>query len=188
MTSPKLEFDAPDRQHGVAVDAVFGLDLGEQRRKFLGACLAGDNPPVGDPAVDILPECLVEFGLRADLGVDSGIGLDRPHHPRIGRLRHAAPAGARAKAVTPGFERCAGALRPHQRGRRKGGAQSEECPRQEGAAADGLRMVELRVGPMGHVVATSACGFSTNPMVILTPHHGAMCGFCAAVVPEKVTC
>ena len=59
-------FDAPDAEHDRALDAEIPFDAGKQRRKFLGLLLAGDDAPVGDPAVEILPELLVEFGLIAD--------------------------------------------------------------------------------------------------------------------------
>jgi hypothetical protein len=129
--------DPPQRQHGVAIDAVFALDAREQRRKFLGARLAGDDAPVGDAAIDILPQRFAEFGLGADLGVDGGIGLDAIHHAPVGRLRYAARGCAMAKRFAPRLEgtACAqGGDLKRDRGSRAGGGQ---CAQQKCAAADG---------------------------------------------------
>ena len=45
------------------VDAVILLDAGKQRRIFLRLLLAGGDAPVGDAAVEILPDLLLELGL-----------------------------------------------------------------------------------------------------------------------------
>jgi hypothetical protein len=58
-------FHAPQSEHDVTVDRIGSLDAFEQRRVFLCALLACDNAPVGDAAVEILPDFLSELRLRA---------------------------------------------------------------------------------------------------------------------------
>src|SRR5436853_91399 len=53
--------DAPQAEDDSALDAEILLDPREQRRVGLRALLSGLNAPVGDAAVEILPELLVEL-------------------------------------------------------------------------------------------------------------------------------
>ena len=73
--SPNVELDAPDAEHDRGRNAVILLDAREQRRIFLGDLAAGDDAPVGDAAIEILPELLAEFGLVADFLEPGHVGL-----------------------------------------------------------------------------------------------------------------
>ena len=55
--------DPPQRQQRAALDAKIMLDPREQRLVLPQRLLAGDDAPVRHPAIDVLPELLVEFGL-----------------------------------------------------------------------------------------------------------------------------
>ena len=67
--------DAPQTEDDGALDAEILLDAREQRRVSPGAFLPGLDAPVGDTAIEVLPELLVELGLAADFGEDGGVGL-----------------------------------------------------------------------------------------------------------------
>ena len=83
---------------------------------FLRLLLPGLDAPVGDAAIEVLPELLVEFRLVAQLLVDAGVGLEAAHDARIGRGRDALGERARAEAFDPLRERRAGGLRERRRG------------------------------------------------------------------------
>ena len=65
-----------------ALDAEIFFDAGKQRRVLLGFLPAGDDAPVGDAAVEVLPELFVEFGLVADRLKPGHVGT----HPRMTRV------------------------------------------------------------------------------------------------------
>ena len=88
---------APQAEQDVAVDAVIVFDAREQAGIFLGALLAGDDAPVRAAAVDVLPDLLGEFRLRAILLVDAGVGRERAHHAVVGLLRKCRAGCARAR-------------------------------------------------------------------------------------------
>ncbi len=90
------------------------------------AFLAGRDAPVGDAAVEILPELFLEFRLGAVERVNRGVGLDR-HCAVIGRLRHAARQSPGPEVGAPLLERLPRALRArrggdHERGEAAGQA------------------------------------------------------------------
>jgi hypothetical protein len=58
--------DAPDAEHDRALDTEVLLDAAEERLVFLCLFLAGDDAPVRDPTIEVLPELLVELGLIVD--------------------------------------------------------------------------------------------------------------------------
>src|SRR5262249_27962475 len=118
-------FDAPQPEHHRALDAVVLLDAGKQRRVFLRLLLAGDDAPIGNAAIEILPEFLVEFGLRAVERKDRGVGLDVAHHPRVGGVGYATRARWGAKALDPLLDLAA--LR--QRGRARESARQQRQAR-----------------------------------------------------------
>src|SRR6185503_2279126 len=83
------------------VDAVIALDARQQGGMLARALLAGDDAPFRAAAVDVLPELLGEFRLRAHRLERAHVGFDRVHHPRVGRLRYAALERAGAEACHP---------------------------------------------------------------------------------------
>jgi hypothetical protein len=137
---------APQRQHDVAVDAVIVFNAGQQRGMLLRPRLAGDDPPVRNAAVEVLPQLFVELRLGSDLPIDRRVGLDR-QDPRIGRLRNPARQRPRAERVAPLLERAMRALRCGRARQGRGGAgQNSTGERgarslQEGAPAGGRSVV-----------------------------------------------
>ena len=115
--------DAPQRQQRAALDAKILLDPREQRLVFFQRFLAGDDAPVGDAAIDVLPDLLVELGLLLHLLEHGHVRFDAAHHARIGRLRDALRQRPRAKTVAPLIEagRCRGKRR-HGTGEQGAGA------------------------------------------------------------------
>src|SRR3984893_12945851 len=112
--------DSPQPEHDRALDPEVLLDAGEQRRVFLRLLLAGNDAPIGDAAIEILPELLAEFGLRTVELKYRRVWLDAGHHPRVGRVGNATRAGPGAKSRDPLVERRLAALRarlraPHRR-------------------------------------------------------------------------
>ncbi len=92
---------APQAEQGVAIDAVILFQPRQQAGIFVRAFLAGDDPPIGTAAVDVLPDLLGEFRLRALLLEHAGVGRERVHHAVIGRLRDAAADRAGAETGDP---------------------------------------------------------------------------------------
>src|SRR5262249_12719624 len=88
----------------------------EERRIFLCLLLPGFDAPVGDPAVEVLPKLLAEFGLVALEFENLSIGLEPVHHARIGRIRHAARPPPLAGRLDPIAEILAARLRLRRRG------------------------------------------------------------------------
>jgi len=54
--------DAPQAEDDARLDPVILLDAGQQRGILLGLLLALSDAPVGDAAVEVLPDLLVESG------------------------------------------------------------------------------------------------------------------------------
>ena len=94
-------FDAPQRQQRAALDAEFLFDPCKQRFVFLQRLLAGDDAPVRDAAIDVLPDLFVEFRLVPHLLEHGHVGFDAAHHACISRVRNALRQRARTKAITP---------------------------------------------------------------------------------------
>ena len=117
-------FDAPQRQQRAALDAEILFDPREQRLVLPQRFLAGDDAPVRDAAVDVLPDLLVEFRLLLHLLEHGHVRLDAAHHAGLGRLRNALGQRAGAKAVAPLVE--AG----------RGGGKRGERMREQGAGAE----------------------------------------------------
>ena len=103
--------DAPESEDDAAFDAEVLLDAREQRCVSLGAILPSLDAPVGDAAIDVLPELLVELGLATDLCEDAGVGLQAAHHTRIGRVRNAARKRTWAEGLDPLRKWLSGGLR-----------------------------------------------------------------------------
>ena len=126
--------DAPQRQQRAALDAEILFDPREQRLVLSQRFLAGDDAPVRDAAVDVLPDLLVEFRLLLHLLEHGHVGLDAAHHAGLGRVRNALCQRAGAKTVAPlveagrgGGERRQGSARAGRRRRgriaaRRGGS------------------------------------------------------------------
>ena len=105
---------------------------------------AGDDTPVGDATIDVLPHRFLEFRLRALQGVDRRVGLDVAHNPMIGRLRDAARAGAWPKSLDP-LLKCQGRRLCRSRaGADEGGNGAE--PGGEEAAAGNPRRADAAPG------------------------------------------
>src|SRR5712691_12242860 len=165
-------FDAPQPEHHRAFDPVVLLDAGEQRRVFLRLLLAGDDAPVGDAAVEILPELLVEFGLRAVELKYRRVRLDVAHHPRVGGVGNATRARSGAKTLDPLLELAPLCPRPRARGRdRRRQHRRERPPRQEKAR------------PFGHNVASR--NRSVLPAAILQPFLSALRPELPALLPPR---
>ena len=94
-------FDAPEPEHDPAVDPVVLLDAGKERRIFLRLLLAGRDAPVGDAAIEVLPNLLVEFGLGADELKNCRIGFDMAHNPCVRGVGYATCARPRAEGCDP---------------------------------------------------------------------------------------
>ena len=110
-------FDAPQRQQRAALDPKILFDPRKQRLVLLQRFLAGDDAPVRDAAIDVLPDLLVELRLLLHLLEHGHIRLDAAHHAGPGRVRNALRQCARAKAVAPLIEagRCRGKCRERMR-------------------------------------------------------------------------
>ena len=117
-------FDTPQRQQRAALDAEILLDPRKQRLVLLQRFLAGDDAPVRDAAIDVLPDLLVEFRLLLHLLEHGHVRLDAAHHAGPGRVRDALGQRPRAKAVAPLIE--AG----------RGGGERGEGMREQGAGAE----------------------------------------------------
>ena len=104
-------FDAPEPEHDPAVDPVVLLDAGKERRVFLRLLLAGRDAPVGDAAIEILPELFVEFGLEAIELKNCCIRSDTAHNPRVCSVGYATRARPCAKRRDPLVERRFACLR-----------------------------------------------------------------------------
>ena len=112
---------------------------------FLRLLLAFGDAPVGDAAVEILPELLAEFWLLAVELKDRRVGLEVAHHPRVGRVGNATFARPGAESVDPLVERPAPLrLRLRHPGHRHGSrhdrqacspGQESLCPFAHGAAS-----------------------------------------------------
>ena len=100
--------DAPQRQQRAALDAEILLDPREQRLVLPQRFLAGDDAPVGDAAIDVLPDLLVELRLLLHLLEHGHVRLDAAHHAGPGRVRDA-------------FCQCAGAKTRRAIGRSRAG-------------------------------------------------------------------
>ena len=100
------------------------FDPRKQRLVFPQRFLAGDDAPVRDAAIDILPGLLLEFGLVLHLLEHGHVRFDVAHHPGPGRLRYPLGQGMRAKSVAPLIEA----------GRR--GGQRREGVREQGAGTE----------------------------------------------------
>src|SRR5262249_43161027 len=97
----KGRFDAPEPEHDPAVDPVVLLDAGEERGVFLRLLLAGRDAPVGDAAIEVLPELFVEFGLGADELKNCRIGFDIAHNPSVRGAGYATRARPCAEGSDP---------------------------------------------------------------------------------------
>ncbi len=103
----------------------------KKRRELLRLLLAGDDAPVGDATVEILPELFVEFGLIADRLKPGGVGTYPAHDPRVSLRRDAARERLGAKRGDPLIERRARVFRAraswqHQ-SRKRAGDDLERC-------------------------------------------------------------
>ena len=96
--------DPPQSQQRTALDAEIALDACEQRLVVFQRDLAVDDAPVGDAAVDVLPDLLMEFGLVAHLLEHAHVGFDPRHRALPGRGRDALGHCACAKTLTPFLE------------------------------------------------------------------------------------
>ncbi len=99
-----------------------------RRRVFFRLLPAGDDAPVGDAAVEILPELFVEFGLVAD-GLEPGhVGLYPDHDARVGLVGDATRFGLGAERADPLLKRwlfdvfCERSLRVRSREYQRGNA------------------------------------------------------------------
>ena len=73
-------------QHHRAIDADVLFDAREESSIFLRLLLPGLDAPVGDAAVEVLPQLLAEFGLIALEIEHLGVGFEALHHVRISRV------------------------------------------------------------------------------------------------------
>ena len=94
-------FDAPQREQRAALDAEILFDPRKQRLVLLQGFLAGDDAPVGDAAIDVLPDLFVEFRLVPHLPEHGHVRLDMPHRAVPGRLRNALCQRTGAKIIAP---------------------------------------------------------------------------------------
>jgi hypothetical protein len=118
--------DAPQPEDHGAPDAKILLDAREQGAEFPQAFLAGLDAPVGDTAVDVLPELLVELRLAAHLLEDGQVRLQVAEHPIKGRVGNALGGRACPQAREPGLEGLRCLLRVRDTAEReRGGARSE---------------------------------------------------------------
>ncbi len=106
-------------------NAEIAFDAGKQGCVFFRLLPAGDDAPVGDAAVEVLPELLVKFGLVAAFLKHGHVGMHGAHDGRVGRVRDAARDRLGAKGGDPPIERHArafraGGLRQHQSGNAAG--------------------------------------------------------------------
>ncbi len=93
--------DTPQAEQEHAVDADIFFDARQQRGVLLGLFPALGQAPIGDAAVEILPDLFLELRLVADLLEHAGVRLQPCHHPRIGGVRNAARTRARTKGLHP---------------------------------------------------------------------------------------
>ena len=147
-------FDTPQRQQRAALDAVIPFDPCKQRFVLLERFPAGDDAPVRDAAIDVLPDLLVEFGLLLYLPEHGHVRLDASHHPCIGRVRDALGQRPRTKAVAPLIEagRC---------GRQRGEGVLEQGPGRERRSQQGAarRCVQrIRLFHQGSLASGAAGG------------------------------
>src|SRR4029450_2593661 len=112
--------DPPQPEHNAAVDAVVLLDPGKKGRVFLRLLLAGGDTPVGDAAIEVLPELFVEFGLVAVKLKNCCIRFDSSHNARVCASGYTPRAPPCAEGRDPLIERglaclraCRGAPRRH---------------------------------------------------------------------------
>ena len=77
--------DSPEAEHDRGRDPEFLLDPRQERRVLLQHLLAGDDAPVGDATVEVLPELLTELRLVAKLVEHTHVGLEPVRHAGVGR-------------------------------------------------------------------------------------------------------
>jgi hypothetical protein len=133
----------PEAEQDRGRDAEILLQPCEQGACLAQAFLAGCDPPIGDAAIEILPELLAEFRLRALQGEDAHVRFHIAHHPVIGRLRYAALERARLEGRDPLREGLRRLLRPRGGGRCHGGATGE-------GAGDERAPRRMRIGMRRH--------------------------------------
>ena len=97
--------DAPDAEHDRGLDAIVALDARKQRRVLFCLRPAGDDAPIGNAAIEILPELLVELGLIAERFKPGRVGPHGAHDARVGFRRDTARQRFGAKPVDPLIER-----------------------------------------------------------------------------------
>src|SRR5439155_308987 len=122
--------DAPQAEDDAALDTEILLDACEQRRVGFRALPSGLDPPIGDTAIEVLPELLIELGLTADFGEHRGVGLQPAHHPRVSRVGNPFCECAGAKSLDPLGKRLRGDLRESGRAERERRATAERSPEQ----------------------------------------------------------
>ena len=89
------------------------FDTAEQRFVLPQRFLAGDDAPVRNASIDVLPDLFVELRLAVHFLEHGHVRLDGAHHPGPGGLRDALCQCALAKTVAPLLEagRCGGPRR-----------------------------------------------------------------------------
>src|ERR1700748_2254881 len=119
------------------------LDPREQRLVLSQRLLAGDDAPVRNAAVDVLPDLFVEFRLVAHLLEHGHVRRDVGHRAVPGRLRNAFCQRAAAEMLTPLIEagrRGEGRDRLREQGRgREAGSQY----RAAGQGVPGIRLAHI---------------------------------------------
>ena len=103
---------APKAQHDGAADAIVVLDALQKSGIFARTFLPGDDPPVRDAPVEILPHLFLEFGLLAVEFVDGEVGFQRGHDPAIDGVSE---SFARARARNASTQTCEGHFRALRR-------------------------------------------------------------------------
>ena len=134
---------APQRQQRAALDAKILFDPREQRLVLPQRLLAIDDAPVGDAAVDVLPDLLVELRLPLHLFEHGHVRLDAAHHAGVGRIRDAFGQRAGAKRVAPLVEAGRG------RGESETGQASRAPPRLDCSSSRRVSDFRESIGFMG---------------------------------------
>ena len=92
---------SPDRYHDVTVDAVTGFDLAEEGGVLIEERLAGGDALLGNGAVKVEPDLLVELGLAARLLENFRVGGEIAERRVVGRPRDPGGLGGRPERPDP---------------------------------------------------------------------------------------
>ena len=174
-------FDAPQRQQRAALDAEILFDPRKQRFILPQRFLAGDDAPVRDAAIDVLPDLLVEFRLLLHLLEHGHVRLDVAHHAVYrSRPKRLSPAHAHESRRAIGRSQAASRQTP-----RREDASRAPAPRPDRSSARRVGVAENQAVSSAH---SSGAGRSRQAKVTAPPQLAILlqvCGNFGQPAPDR---